>query len=86
MTVTLGTLNPGQRGRVTKVKGRGETARRIRAMGITPGAVVEIEKIAPLGDPVDIRVRGYHLSMRKEDLRDIEVENLNPEGQLGEEK
>ncbi|HOZ45036.1 MAG TPA: DtxR family transcriptional regulator [Candidatus Hydrogenedentes bacterium] len=76
MAVALTTLNPGQRARVTKVKGRGPVSQRIRAMGITPGAVMEIERVAPLGDPVDIKVRGYHLSLRREDLDGIEVECL----------
>jgi Fe2+ transport system protein FeoA len=45
-------------------------------MGVIPGSVVEIERIAPLGDPIDIKVKGYHLSLRKEDAEKIEVETL----------
>ena len=77
MTMNMETLCPGQKLRVTRIKGRGMLSQRIRAMGITPGVLIEIEKIAPLGDPVDIKVRGYHLSLRKEDLHDIEAELIN---------
>ncbi len=74
--VTLKDLKPGQRGRVTKVSARGETGKRIVEMGVTPGAVVEVERIAPLGDPIDIKVKGYHLSLRKQDAQGIAVEVL----------
>ena len=43
-------------------------------MGVTPGSVVEVEGVAPLGDPIDVRVRGYHLSLRKEEAAGITVE------------
>jgi len=76
MTLALGSIRPGQKVRVAKVRGRGPAANRIRAMGITPGAVVEVERVAPMGDPVDVKIRGYHLSLRKEDLEGIEVEHL----------
>jgi DtxR family Mn-dependent transcriptional regulator len=69
-------LKTGQKGRVTRVSARGETNRRIIEMGITPGAIVEIERIAPLGDPINVKVKGYHLSLRKEDAGRIEVEVL----------
>jgi len=75
-TIALGSLRPGQKARVTRIKGGGAFSTRIRAMGITPGSVIEIERVAPLGDPVDVKVRGYHLSLRKEDLRSIEAEAL----------
>ena len=45
-------------------------------MGVTPGSVVEVERIAPLGDPIDIKVKGYHLSLRKEEAEGIEIEAL----------
>jgi Fe2+ transport system protein FeoA len=45
-------------------------------MGVTPGTVVEVERVAPLGDPIDIKVKGYHLSLRKEEAEGIEVELL----------
>jgi len=76
MTVGLSALRPGDKARITKVKGRGPVAKRIRAMGITPGAMIEVERVAPLGDPVEVKVRGYHLTLRKEDLDEVEVEHL----------
>jgi DtxR family transcriptional regulator, Mn-dependent transcriptional regulator len=69
-------LKPGQKGKVLKVISRGDANKRIVEMGITPGAVVEVERIAPLGDPIDVKVRGYHLSLRKEEAGKIEIEIL----------
>lgn len=69
-------LKPGQRAKVLRISARGETNKRIVEMGVIPGAVVEIERIAPLGDPVDVKVKGYHLSLRKEEIEGIEVEAL----------
>jgi DtxR family Mn-dependent transcriptional regulator len=76
MTGNLKNLKPGQKGRVLKVGSQGEIKKRIIEMGVVPGSVVEIERIAPLGDPIDIKVKGYHLSLRKEDAEKIEVETL----------
>lgn len=75
-TLTLKDLKPGQKGKVLKINVRGETNKRIVEMGVTPGAVVEVERVAPLGDPVDIKVKGYHLSLRKEEADGIEIEVL----------
>jgi len=75
-TVRLKDLKPGQKGKVLKITARGETSKRIVEMGVTPGAVVEVERVAPLGDPIDIKVRGYHLSLRKDEADGIEVEEL----------
>jgi len=69
-------LKPGEKGKVLKISARGEASRRIVEMGVTPGAVVEIERVAPLGDPIDIKVKGYHLSLRKEEAQGIEIEAL----------
>jgi len=69
-------LAAGRKGKVMKVKGRGEANRRIVEMGVIPGAVVEVERIAPLGDPIDVKVKGYHLSLRKEEADGIEIEAL----------
>lgn len=76
MTVALGSLSPGKRAKITSIKTRGPAAKRIRSMGITPGTVVEIERVAPFGDPVELKVRGYHLALRREELEGIEVELL----------
>lgn len=69
-------LKPGKKGKVLKIITRGETNRRIVEMGITSGAVVEVERVAPMGDPIDIKVKGYHLSLRKDEAAGIEIEAL----------
>ena len=69
-------LKPGQKGKVLKINARGEMSKRIVEMGVTPGAVVEVERVAPLGDPMDIKVKGYHLSLRKDEADGIEIETL----------
>lgn len=71
---SLKALKPGQKGRIIKIRGRGETNKRIAAMGMNPGSLVEVERVAPLGDPIDVKVKGYHLSLRKDDAESIEVE------------
>jgi len=77
MTITkLKDLEPGQKGKVRRINVRGETNKRIVEMGVTPGAVVEVERVAPLGDPIDIKVKGYHLSLRKDEAEGIEIEEL----------
>jgi DtxR family Mn-dependent transcriptional regulator len=69
-------LKPGQRCKVLKVNLPEETGARIAGMGVTPGAVVEVERVAPLGGPIDIKVKGYHLSLRKDEAGEVEIEAL----------
>ena len=76
VTTCLGDLEPGERGRVTRIRIAGDTTRRIAEMGVTPGAVMEVERVAPMGDPVEVRVRGYHLSLRKAEAQGIDVERI----------
>lgn len=64
----------GQTVRVKKLTGEGAIKRRIMDMGITKGIEVYVRKVAPLGDPIEITVRGYELSLRKADAETIEVE------------
>ncbi len=74
---TMETLNKVKCGRtvsVTKITGQGAVKRRIMDMGITKGTTIYVRKTAPLGDPVEITVRGYELSLRKADAQMIEVE------------
>ncbi len=71
---TLRDAKVGQTVKVVKLHGEGATRRRIMDMGITRGAEVYIRKLAPLGDPVEVTVRGYELSIRKADAEMIEVE------------
>lgn len=58
---------------VAKIHGEGALRRRIMDMGITKGVEITVRKVAPLGDPIEITVRGYELSLRKEDAENIEV-------------
>lgn len=71
---TLKDVKVDQTVRVVKINGDGAIKRRIMDMGITKGATLYIRKVAPLGDPVEVTVRGYELSIRKEDAQNIEVE------------
>lgn len=64
----------GETVRVIKLHGQGAVKRRIMDMGITKGVEVYVRKVAPLGDPIEVTVRGYELSLRKEDAEMIEVE------------
>lgn len=64
----------GERVKIVKLTGEGATKRRIMDMGLTKGTEVSVRKIAPLGDPIEITVRGYELSIRKADAAMIEVE------------
>jgi ferrous iron transport protein A len=65
---------PGKTVQVVKITGGGAIKRRIMDMGITKGVDVFVRKVAPLGDPVEVTVRGYELSLRKADAESIEVE------------
>ena len=71
---TLRDTKPGETVKVVKLNGSGAVKRRIMDMGITKGVEVYVRKIAPLGDPVEFTVRGYVLSLRKEDAEMVEVE------------
>ena len=71
---TLKHAKVGQTVKVVKLHGEGAIKRRIMDMGITKGVEVYIRKVAPLGDPVEVTVRGYELSLRKADAEMIEIE------------
>jgi len=71
---TLREVKIGGTARVVKLHGEGALRRRIMDMGITKGVEVFVRKVAPLGDPIEISVRGYELSLRKADAEMIEVE------------
>ncbi len=66
----------GKTVRVVKLHGEGAVRRRIMDMGITKGVSIKVRKFAPLGDPIEVTVRGYELSIRKEDAAKIEIEDL----------
>ncbi len=71
---TLRQVKIGDTATVVKIHGEGAVKRRIMDMGITKGVQVYVRKVAPLGDPVEVTVRGYELSLRKADAEMIEVE------------
>ena len=71
--MTLDELKPGTKGRITAVGGEGELRLRLLDMGLIPKTTLTLQKIAPLGDPIEIRVRGYELTLRLEDAKNITV-------------
>ena len=71
---TLREVKVGETVKVTKLNGEGAVKRRIMDMGLTKGVEVYVRKVAPLGDPVELTVRGYELSLRKADAELIEIE------------
>ena len=71
---TLRQIKVGKSAKVVKLHGQGALKRRIMDMGITKGVEVTVRKVAPLGDPIEVTVRGYELSLRLEDAETIEVE------------
>ncbi len=73
----LSTVPVGGRGRVTGFDLPGEQRQRLLEMGLTVGAEFEIVRYAPLGDPIELKVRGYHLSLRKHDAAGVRVEMLS---------
>lgn len=72
--LTLKEAKIGQTAKVKKIGGQGAVKRRIMDMGITKGTEIYVRKVAPLGDPIEIMVRGYELSLRKADAESIEIE------------
>lgn len=75
-TMTLADVKPGRRAKVIRVNVTAETNRRLAVMGVTRDEVLSVVRIAPLGDPIEVKVRGYSLSLRKGQARGIEVEEL----------
>lgn len=73
---TLADLPAGGRGRVRGVTGAPGLVQRLEEMGLTQGTEVEVVRFAPLGDPMEVRLWGYHLSLRKGDARAVAVERL----------
>jgi ferrous iron transport protein A len=71
--VSLDRLRAGAPARVLAIKGTGAVARRLMEMGVVPGAPVRVVKAAPLGDPLEVRVRNYHLALRRSEAETISV-------------
>ena len=72
-SMPLDALPRGVQARVLRMEGSGPVAKRLMEMGIVPGAPVSVVRSAPLGDPIEIRVRGYHLALRRSEARTITV-------------
>ena len=74
--MTLDELKPSTKGRITAVGGEGELRLRLLDMGLIPRTEVTLMKVAPMGDPIEIRVRGYELTLRVSDAKNIEVSEV----------
>ncbi len=74
MSTNLAKLAPGQRGRIETIGALGPLRRRLMDMGLLPGEEIRVEKVAPLGDPIEVTVRSYKLSLRKKEAEEIAVE------------
>lgn len=72
--MTLKDLKPGQAGKVIAIGTKGPMKRRIMDMGVTPGIEIKVIKVAPMGDPIEVNVRGYELSLRKDEAQFIEIQ------------
>lgn len=72
--MTLDKVAPGKAGKIVKIGGEGVLRRRLLDMGLTPHTRVEVKKVAPMGDPMELRLRNYVLTIRKEEASKIEVE------------
>ena len=72
--MTLNELKIGEKGKIIAVNGEGALRRRLLDMGLTPRTIVIIRKVAPMGDPIEVYLRGYELTLRIHDAKKIEVE------------
>lgn len=71
---TLDKLKPGEKGIIESISGSSAIKRRIRDMGVTNGTLIEVVRVAPMGNPIEVKVKGYYLSLRKDEAADIVVE------------
>lgn len=71
--MTLRDLKPGEMGKVVSIGEKGAIRRRLMDMGVTPGVEIKVIKMAPLGDPIEVTIRGYELSLRKEEAGQIQI-------------
>lgn len=76
MQKLLSELELGQNARILKVNGSGAVRRRMIDMGIVPGMEIRMERFAPLGDPIEIKLKGCHISLRKEEAENVLVEEI----------
>ncbi|MDY0415509.1 MAG: FeoA family protein [Pseudomonas sp.] len=76
--MNLSDLKPGQAGKIIRLGNNiGPVRRRLMDMGVVPGEHIKVEKIAPMGDPIEVTVKSYNLSLRKQEARQIEIEVLS---------
>lgn len=71
---TLDTMKIGESGKIVSIHLPAQEAQRLSEMGLTVGAAVKVQRLAPLGDPMEIVIRGYHLSLRKSEASGVEVD------------
>jgi len=74
LPIPLSELHPGERGEVVQVQAQGQVRQRLLEMGFIRGAELRVEKLAPLGDPMELVIKGYHLSLRREESACILVQ------------
>lgn len=74
--MTLNDLKPGETGIIGGYKSRSMLTGRLRELGLVRGALVSVKRVSPLGDPIEITIRGYSLSLRKKDAAEIQVEKI----------
>ncbi len=77
--MTLDKLAVGKKGKILAVSGEGALRRHLLDMGLTPRTEVLVRKVAPMGDPIELRLRGYELTLRLEDARNIEIQEVPEE-------
>jgi ferrous iron transport protein A len=75
--VTLNTLTPGERGTVTKLTTSPSVRQRLMEMGLIQGATVEFIRSAPMGDPIEVKIKGYRLTLRKQEAESIVVHKMS---------
>ncbi|BDZ68113.1 FeoA family protein [Methanobacterium ferruginis] len=74
MIKTLNNLKQGENGIIVAFKGKGNVRKHLMEMGLVRGSDIKVERVAPLGDPIEIKIKGYSLSLRKEDAKKVEIE------------
>ncbi len=77
MILTLDKLKPGSKGIISSVGGEGSLRRRMFDLGLTPNTSILVRKVAPLGDPIEVYLRGFELTLRKEDAKSIEIQEVS---------
>ncbi len=76
MDKTLNKMKPGDKAIIFKISGEGALKKKFLDMGVLPGTTMEIIRVAPLGDPVEIKIKGYNLTLRKEEAASIQVREI----------